>query len=494
MDRVIQLPVSMYFITPDLAVGRRADAEDAATLAAHGIRSLLSLCALPRPEGVQRQLSLDIKDRVALPAESIAEALEFIDSQIGAGRKVLIHCEMGISRSASIAVGYLHGRCGLSVEEALARVREANPIADPHPLLLESLRNYFERSAQSIILSGNENPLGPSALALAAIRDRLQQLHRYPDKDARLLRGKLACRLDVEPGQVLLGNGSCELIEHIARACLEPGDEAVIPMPSFPVYRSATRAAGGTVVSAALPQGGYDVEEILARVTPRTRLVMIGTPNNPTGTLLDAAALDRLVEALPDRVWLLVDEAYCDYLDAAETGDALGWVARGSNVIVVRSFSKAHGLAGLRIGYAVAPLHIAQAVERLRQSYNTNSLAQCAAAAAMDDVAHLARTRANNVQELARVQRRLSELGADYIPSRANFVLVRDDANAALQLAQAGIEVKDMERFGASGHFRVSIGLPEENTRFLQAFERITQQGRRQARQLDSEISQPLFA
>lgn len=476
----------MYFVTPYLAVGRRADAEDAENLAAHGIKSILSLCALVRPDGIARQLSMDIKDRAALPAELVGEAMGFLNAQIQAGRKVLVHCEMGISRSASIAVGYLHGFHGMPLEQALAKVREANPMADPHPLLLESMRNYFYRPAEAVDLSGNENPLGPSTLAVAAINGAVSRLHRYPDKDASALRDKLAARLGVAVEQIILGNGSCELIDHLARACLSPGDEAIIPLPSFPVYRSAARAAGGTVVPVPMPEGAYCVEGILEKITPRTRLVMIGSPNNPTGTILGETELQQLVAGLPEQVWLLVDEAYRDYVDAAEMADAMAWVAKGKNVIVMRSFSKAYGLAGLRIGYGIAPAWIARAVDRLRQNYNTNSMAQLAAAAALDDAAHLTRTRANNASELQRVQRRLSEMSASYIPSRANFVLVQAESDIAERLDRAGIKVKDMARFGAPEHFRVSIGLPEENTRFLEAFESILQESR--------EISQPVFA
>lgn len=477
----------MYFVTPDLALGRRADAEDLPALAAHGIQAILSLCPVLRPDGVVCQLSMDVRDRVALPAAAIDEAVAFLQAQIQAGRRVLVHCEMGLSRSPSIVVAYLHAVHGMPIEMALERIRETHPTADPHPLLLTSIRVHFRQDPAAMVnLSANENPLGPSAMALQAIKGAASQLHRYPDKDASVLRDRLATRLGVDRAQILIGNGSCELIDHLARACLAPGDEALVPAPAFPVYSSAARMAGGSVVAVAMPDGAYRVESFLEKVTPRTRLVMIGTPHNPTGTTLNEKNLQQLIDGLPEQVWLVVDEAYRDYANAADLADALAWIGRGRNVIVLRSLSKAHGLAGLRIGYGVAPASIAQAVDRLRQNFNTNTLAQMAAAAALEDEDHLARTYRNNAFELNRVQRRLQEMGVPFIPSRANFVLVQAAADYVGRLAQAGVQVKEMARFGAPEHFRVSIGLPSENTKFLEAFAELLQQSR--------EIYQPDFA
>ncbi len=435
-----------------------------------------------------RQLSMDIQDRVALPHDSIREAMEYIQAQLKAGRKVLVHCEMGISRSASIAAGYLHGFCGMPLEEAVDAVRAANPMADPHPALLESIREYFSCAHNDgVILSGNENPLGPSPLAAAALHRAINELHRYPDKEAVLLRDKIAGRMGVTPEQVFVGNGSCELIDHITRACLTPGDDVLIPMPSFPVYRSATRMAGGNVIPVPMPNNAYEAKQFLERVTPRTKLVVVGTPNNPTGNILDKHELEQLVEELPEQTWLLIDEAYRDFVGNEELADAMSWIARGKNVIVVRSFSKAHGLAGLRIGYGAAPAWITRAIDRLRQHYNTNSLAQLAAVAAMDDTEHLARTVANNATERERMQREFDTMGVSYLPSRANFILVQAASDTVARLAGAGIQVKDMERFGAPDHFRVSIGLPEENNRFLATFASLLQEAEHNNRQ-------PLFA
>jgi len=477
----------MHFVTPDLAIGRRVDAEDGQNLVAHGIQAMLSLCPVMRPEGIACQLSVDVKDRAELPAEAMQEAVAFLRKQIQAGRRVLVHCEMGLSRSPSIVVAYLHAVHGMPIDSAVALVKERHSMATPHPLLLASIRAHFSPTTGTIVnLSANENPIGPSAKAVEAINSAVSELHRYPDKEATVLRDKLATRLGVEQAQIFIGNGTCELIDHLARACLTSGDEALIPVPAFPVYRSAVRIAGGTVVPVPMPDGEYRVESFLERVTPRTKLVMIGSPHNPTGTILVEKELAQLINGLPEHTWLLVDEAYRDYVDAAELADALSWVAQGRNVIVMRSFSKAHGLAGLRIGYGVAPLAIAKAVDQLRQHYNTNTLAQMAAVAALDDDVHLTRTYTNNIYELNRVQRRLKEMGVPFIPSRANFVLVQASPDCVGRLAQVGVQVKEMARFGAPDHFRVSIGLPEENTKFLEAFARVLEE--------DREVSQPVFA
>jgi len=477
----------MYFVTPNLALGRRADAEDAQAIAAHGIQAILSLAPVQRPDGVLCQLSLDVRDRVRLPEAAIQEAIAFIRTQIQAGRRVLVHCEMGLSRSPAVVVAYLHAVHGMQIEEAVDFIRRTHPMADPHSLLLASIHEYFyQRTEATVDLSANENPLGPSPKAVAAIANAASDLHHYPDKDATVLRNKLAADLGFKPAQILVGNGSCELIDHLARACLAPGDEVLIPTPAFPVYSSATRIAGGVVVPVPMPAGAYRVENFLAKVTPRTRLVMVGSPHNPTGTILGEKELEQLNNGLPEHVWLLVDEAYRDYVDATELADALSWVAKGRNVIVMRSLSKAHGLAGLRIGYGIAPLPIAEAIDRLRQHYNTNIVAQMAAVAALDDTEHLARTYANNVSELNRVQRSLRMMGVSFIPSRANFVLIEASPDYVGRLAKAGVKVKEMARFGAPEHFRVSIGLPHENTKFLDAFA--------EALAASREISQPAFA
>lgn len=456
----------MDFVTPQIAIGSRANAEDAAALSGQGIDVLLSLAPTPRPSGVSRQLCLDVKDREALAFDAIREAVDFLKEQVGRGRRVLIHCEKGISRSPALAACYLHEALGMDLDAALGHVRQRRPVAEPHPALLSSLRAYYQAGAP-IDLSGNENPLGPSPLALAAIRRGLDQLHRYPDKDGTALRSLLARQLEVATDQIVLGNGSCELIDIISRACLAPGAEVLIPEPAFPAYRSAAGRTGAKVVPVPMPGGQYRVEELLERLTPATRLVVIASPHNPTGTLFCRADLERLQAALPASAWLLMDEAYRDYAPRAELPDLLPGIRRGDQVIVLRSLSKLHGLAGLRIGYGIAPRLMAGQLTALTQQYNTSYLAQVAAAAALEDEVHRENSLAANAFGRAQLEAGMEKLGIAYLPSAANFILLRAADGATRYFEERGIKVKDMQRYGLPGHIRVSVGRAADNARFL---------------------------
>jgi histidinol-phosphate aminotransferase len=456
----------MDFVTPQIAVGSRVNAEDAAGLSECGIGALLSLAPVPRPAGIARQLSLQVKDREAFGADVIDDAVGFLKEQAGHGRRVLIHCEQGISRSPALAACYLHEAHGMDLDAAIEQVRISRPIAEPHPALLASMRAHY-RASLPVDLSGNENPLGPSPLAIAAICRAAGQLHRYPDKDGTALRAQLARQLDLPAEQIVLGNGSCELIDVIARACLDPGSAALIPDPGFPAYRSAAARCGAQVISVPMPDGHYQVDEFLARLTPATRLVVVASPNNPTGTVFDGASLARLRVAMPDSAWLVVDEAYRDYARAEVLPDLLPSIRSGESIIVLRSLSKLHGLAGLRIGYGLAPAAMAARLVGLTQQYNTSSLAQIAAAAALGDHAHCERSLANNVRGLAELERGIAALGIEYVPSSANFVLLRAGDDAPAQFERRGVKVKCMARYGRPGWIRVSVGRAGDNARFL---------------------------
>lgn len=471
----------MDFITAQIAVGSRANAEDAASLAARGIDALLSLVPTPRPAPVSRQLCLDVCDREALPADAIAEAVAFLDQQVRRGRRVLIHCEMGISRSPALAACYLHEALGMDLDAALLHVRSRRPIADPHPALLKSMREHYRNDSALVDLSGNENPLGPSPLAVAAIRRAAGELHRYPDRDGTALRSLLARQLGVAAEEIVLGNGSCELIDNVARACLDADSEILIPEPSFPAYRSAAKRAGARVVPVPMPGGRYRVEEIIARLTPATRLVVIASPHNPTGSLFPRRDLERLQAALPASAWLLMDEAYRDYAPQSQLPDLLPAIRRGEAAIVLRSLSKVQGLAGLRIGYGIAPAAMAAKLSGMTQQYNTSSLAQIAAAAALEDEAHRDGSLANNARGLAELEAGMAALGVEYLPSAANFVLLQAGENAVRRFAERGIKVKDMARYGMPGHIRVSVGKSADNARFLTALAELCGAGQEQA-------------
>jgi histidinol-phosphate aminotransferase len=328
------------------------------------------------------------------------------------------------------------------------------------------------RSARAVVdLSANENPLGPSPYALAAISKAARQMHRYPEKEGTALKEALAERLGVERDQLLLGNGSAELIDGIARATLWPDDEAIIGVPSFPAYRSSIARADATVVAVPLRDGAEDLAGIARRVCERTRLILIANPNNPAGGAFGAAQWKEFLAQIPSHVVVVADEAYFEYVSLPDFPRTLEDVAAGRNVVVLRSFSKVYGLAGLRIGYGVAPVSLRQRIAAQLQHFNTNRMAQEAALAALTDEEYLAHCIAMNERGRLFLQRELSAMGYSVEPSQANFLLVRmkDAVQVHEQLRQRGVLVKRLDAFGLPDAIRVSVGLPEENERFLEA-------------------------
>ncbi len=463
----------MDFITAQLAVGSRLEAEQGPTLAAQGIEAVLSLVPLARPAPVTRQLSLAIQDRVEIPGALIDEALDFLVHQTAHGRRTLVHCEMGISRSPALAAAYLHRTQGLDLAEAFSRVQVLRPNAEPHPALLASLVRHFGAQAEAIDLSSNENPLGPSPLAMAALLRMTGQLQRYPDREGTALRRRLGEICGVAAAQIVLGNGASELIDLVARALLQPGDEMLLPMPAFPSYRAAASRTGATLVTVPMHNGHCPVEALIERLTPRTRLVVIVTPHNPCGTVFSPSSLRRLMAALPSQACLLLDEAYREFAAAEELPDLSSLYSGQQHLCIIRSLSKAYGLAGLRIGYGIATPALAAQLDALRQPYNTSSLAQTAALAALDDAAYLTRSISHNAQERSSLEQGLSALGVEFLPSQANFVLFQTTPQEVEALAARGALVKCLERFGLPDYARVSVGRTADNTRFLQTLAEI---------------------
>lgn len=319
-------------------------------------------------------------------------------------------------------------------------------------------------------LSANENPYGPSPRAVAAIADEVARVHRYPDKDGAALKEALARALHVGTEQIVLGNGSCEVLEAIARATLRPGDRALVVEPSFPAYRSIIARAGAT--AAAAPAGGDDPDlaELASRVCERTRLVLLANPNNPTGATFGARAWERFLASLPPHVVVAIDEAYGEYVLRPDYPRPLEDVAAGRPVVVVRSFSKAYGLAGLRLGYGVAAAPLRRRIGEQLQQFNTSRLAQAAAVAALSDEDHLGRCVAMNAVGRRFLRTQLFGLGLSVPPTEANFLLVREAhaAEVCAGLRDRGVLVKPLERFGAADAFRVSVGRPEDNARFVE--------------------------
>jgi histidinol-phosphate aminotransferase len=327
-------------------------------------------------------------------------------------------------------------------------------------------------------LASNENPLGPSPRALAAIRAAAAGVHRYPDGSCHGLRAALAERLGVAPGQLVFGAGSDEILELLAKAFLGEGDEVVFAWPSFAMYPIVTQGMGARAVRVPLDADfAHDLPALAAAVGERTRLVIVCNPNNPTGTSVGADAFAAFAGALPGDVLLAVDEAYVEYVRRSDFPDALALVARRPGTIVLRTFSKIYGLAGLRIGYGVADLELAGYLERARHPFNVNLLGEAAARAALDDAEHVERTRRVNHEGAIFLTRELDALGYPVWPTDANFLLARTGAGTFERLLREGVIVRPMAGFGLPEHVRITIGRPEENEKLVKALQRLREEG-----------------
>ena len=328
----------------------------------------------------------------------------------------------------------------------------------------------------AIKLASNENPLGPSPLALEAIRQCLERASFYPDGSGYYLRQKLAEVHQIDMSQVILGAGSTELIELTAKTCLAPSDEVVISESSFYIYETATLSMGGSLVKVPMRDLTCDLEAMARAVTVRTKIVYLANPNNPTGTFFTADRFERFLSAVPPRVLVVLDEAYCDYVDAPDYSRSLGEVKAGKNLLVLRTFSKVHGLAGLRIGYGVGCEELIEVLNRVRSPFNASSVAQAAALAALDDDEHVACSIESNRREMKFLMRELSSLGVGYTPSAANFLLIdtgRDCDDDFRRLLHEGVIVRPMKFYGFPTCLRVTVGTHEDNLTFLEALERV---------------------
>jgi histidinol-phosphate aminotransferase len=322
----------------------------------------------------------------------------------------------------------------------------------------------------SIKLASNENPLGPSPKAVNAVRKALEGLNRYPDGSGFYLSQALAKSLGVDLNQVILGNGSNELIELAVRTFVQPGEEVVSADPSFVVYKMITQAAGGTNVIVPCKDMRHDLDAMAERITPRTRIVFIANPNNPTGTMNTKAEMDRFMAKVPDHVLVAVDEAYYEYVTHADYPDSLDYLRDGRNVLSLRTFSKIYGLAGLRIGYGVTIAAVAELMNKVRQPFNTNSLAQIAALAALSDRKHVEKSVSVNNEGKQFLYREFERLGISYIPTETNFIMFETALEGRAiyeRLLKTGVIIRPM----GPKKLRVTIGLPEENKRFAAALE-----------------------
>jgi histidinol-phosphate aminotransferase len=322
--------------------------------------------------------------------------------------------------------------------------------------------------SQIIKLASNENPLGPSPAALKAMRDTLERSHFYPDGGAWALRNAIAEKLDLERDNVILGNGSNEIIEFIGHAFLKPGDEVVTAGHAFAVYSLMAQLFGAKTVEVPDPGYTHDLDAMLAAITPRTRQVFIANPNNPTGTMVGQVEIDRFMERVPDHVLVIFDEAYFEFLDTPP--DTLRYVREGRNVVVMRTFSKIQGLANLRIGYGLAPAKIAGILQKTRQPFNANGIAQAGALAGLRDEEHMLRTRELTHQGRDYLQKEFAAMGLEFVPSFANFVLVNvGDGDAVFKaLLKRGVIVRAMRSYKLPEWIRVSVGTMEQNRRFIE--------------------------
>jgi len=326
--------------------------------------------------------------------------------------------------------------------------------------------------SSTVKLASNENPLGASPKVVRALREHLREVNRYPDGSAWELTRALAARLEVPAESILFGNGSNELIEIAVRTFLRPGEEVVSARGAFVVYQLATQAAGGTNVAVPMRGHTHDLAAMAAAVTPRTRFVFVANPNNPTGTMVTEREVARFLDALPRETIVVHDEAYLEYVSRRGFPDTLRRVRAGRPVLALRTFSKAYGLAGLRIGYLVGPPEYVAEMNKVREPFNTNHLAQVAALAALADERHLRRVVRLNRAERTRLAGALAGLGLEVVPSEGNFLLVglrRDGAAVYEQLLHHGVIARPVANYGYPRHLRITVGLPDENDRLLAA-------------------------
>ncbi len=339
-----------------------------------------------------------------------------------------------------------------------------------------------ESGVPCIKLASNENPFGPSPLALEAMSAALQQGNFYPDDTTEALREAIAAKHQLQANQILVTPGSTGLLNLSARTLLTPGLNAVTSKLSFIQYQIVTRAAGGTLIETPLHENGFDLDAIAAAINADTRIVFLANPNNPTGTLSDVATLDRFLDRVPPHVIVVLDEAYYEFAQyfaeqrGVEYSRSLDYVRQGRNVIVLRTFSKAHGLAGLRIGYGFGPAELLGYCARLHVTFSVSAVAQAGALAAIKDEDHIRKTLRNNAEGTQWLHAQLTEMGFHPVPTWANFVYCdvgEDSVAVTKRLQDSGVIVRPLKPWGAATAIRVTAGTPEENKQFITALKKV---------------------
>jgi histidinol-phosphate aminotransferase len=355
---------------------------------------------------------------------------------------------------------------------AIAPYQGGKPIA-------EVAREFGLNEADIVKLASNENPLGMPESAKQAMIAAMMETSRYPDSNGFELKAAITAKYDVPQEWITLGNGSNDILELAARAFVQQGQSVIFAQYSFAVYPLATQAVGARAIVVPAEDYGHDLAAMAQAITPDTKLIFIANPNNPTGTFLPATEIEDFLQKVPSHVAVVLDEAYTEYLAPDQQYDSIAWVRRYPNLLVSRTLSKAYGLAGLRIGFGIAQPHITDLLNRIRQPFNVNSMAQAAAIAALNDADFLQKSAELNAQGYRQLTQAFDAMGLCYVPSCGNFVLVKvgdDDAAGArinLSLLKQGIIVRPVGNYGLPQWLRISIGLPEENAAFLAALKNV---------------------
>ena len=354
---------------------------------------------------------------------------------------------------------------------AIAPYQGGKPIA-------EVAREFNLDEANIIKLASNENPLGIPESAKQAMLQAMSELGRYPDGNGFSLKAAITAKYDVPADWITLGNGSNDILELAARALVQPGQSVIYSEFSFAVYALATQAIGARAIVVAAKDYGHDLSAMAQAISADTKLIFIANPNNPTGTFVPAAEIDAFLKIVPSHVVVVLDEAYTEFLAPEFRYDSIGWVRQYSNLLVSRTMSKAYGLAGLRVGFGIAQASLTDLLNRVRQPFNVNSVAQAAAIAALNDKAFLAKSAQLNADGYRQLTQAFDAMNLAYVPSYGNFVMVKvgeDDAAGArinLALLKQGVIVRPVGNYGLPKWLRISIGLPEENAGFLAALKK----------------------
>jgi histidinol-phosphate aminotransferase len=339
-----------------------------------------------------------------------------------------------------------------------------------------------ESGVRCIKMASNENPFGPSPMAIEAMRQAAAEVHLYPDNDATELKQELASRNNVDPEQILITGGSTQFLDIIGRTLLAPGLKAITSERSFIVYPIAAKAAGGELIQVPMRGDTFDLDAISEAIDENTRVIFIANPNNPTGTMLDPSALDRFVERVPKYVTIVLDEAYYDFAQyfAAKRGleysHSLDYVRQGRNIVVLRTFSKAHGLAAVRCGYGFGPADLIRYFAKMRPAFSVSGVAEAGALAALRDKEHIQKSLENNAIGAASLTKKLSEMGLRVVPTWTNFLYVEtgeDAAALARRIQEEGIIIRPLTVWGAPRAIRVTVGTPEQNEKFLTALTKV---------------------